>query len=65
MEQSEFEDTRNKNKDLNQNLINIFEKIFQQDANSKVTYDRMYLNIPSMRFRNIDFDYSRICSKCQ
>jgi hypothetical protein len=33
---------KEKGKELNQDQINIFNKIFQQDENSKVTYERMY-----------------------
>ena len=31
--------------ELNQDQINIFERVFQQDKNSTVTYERMYFSI--------------------
>ncbi|CAF0722245.1 unnamed protein product [Adineta steineri] len=40
VEKDEFEQVKSKNKSLNQTLVTIFEKKFQQDASSKVTYEQ-------------------------
>jgi len=40
VEKDEFEQVKNNNQNLNENLINIFNKKFQQDANDKVTYEQ-------------------------
>ncbi len=45
VEKDEFEQVKQNKKDLNQNLVNIFEKKFQQGASSKVTYERMFFAI--------------------
>lgn len=45
VEKAEFEAARKNNQDLNENLIKIFEKQFQQDASSKITYERMFSSL--------------------
>ncbi|UJR37951.1 hypothetical protein I4U23_030636 [Adineta vaga] len=40
VEKDEFELVKKNNSQLNQTLIGIFDKLFQKDANSKVTYDQ-------------------------
>ncbi len=43
VDKQEFDQVmKEKGDKLNQDQINIFNKIFQQDENSKVTYERMY-----------------------
>jgi Ca2+-binding EF-hand superfamily protein len=43
VDKQEFDQVmKEKGDELNQDQINIFNKIFQQDENSKVTYERMY-----------------------
>ena len=42
VDKQEFDEVmKEKGNELNQDQINIFTKIFEQDANSKVTYERM------------------------
>ncbi len=42
MDKQEFDQVmKEKGSELNQDQIDIFHKIFQQDENSKVTYERM------------------------
>jgi Ca2+-binding EF-hand superfamily protein len=43
IEKTEFEQAKTTNQNLNQNLIQILENKFQEDANTKITYERMYL----------------------
>ena len=42
IEKNEFEQVKTKNQNLNQNVIKILENKFQEDANTKITYERMY-----------------------
>jgi hypothetical protein len=57
VEKSEFDEARKTNKNLNQTLIDILEKKFQQDANNKITYERMYFIIVKPRFISVVLEF--------